>query len=62
MKYTELTEHVDYNGEVLYYTYKNGRALTPEQLRYNQMVRGLNYKVVRTEVTRKIDCSGKGGK
>ena len=45
MKYTELVEIVNEKGETLYYKKNNGHKLTPEQLRHNQITKGLNYSI-----------------
>ena len=43
MKQTELVEVINEKGETLYYKKNNGHKLTIEQLRHNQMNKGINY-------------------
>ena len=43
MKHTELVEVINEKGETLYYKKNNGHKLTIEQLRHNQMNKGINY-------------------
>ena len=48
MKTTELVEVKNENGITIYYMKNNGHKLTPEQLTYNQITKGLNYEIVST--------------
>ena len=48
MRTTELVEFKDENGITTYYRKNNGHKLTPEQLTYNQITKGLNYEIVST--------------
>ena len=52
MKSIELIEVKNENGITIYYKKNNGHKLTPEQLTYNQITKGLNYiiKYTITEV------------
>ena len=43
MKHTELVEVINEKGKTLYYKKNNGHKLTFEQLRNNQMNKGINY-------------------
>ena len=43
MKISKLVEIKNENGKTIYYKKMNGYKLTPEQLTYNQITRGLNY-------------------
>ena len=43
MKTIELVEIKNENGKTIYYKKNNGHKLTPEQLTYNQITKGLNY-------------------
>ena len=43
MKQTELVEVINEKGETLYYKKNNGHKLTIEQLRHNQVNKGINY-------------------
>ena len=48
MKTTKLVEFKNENGKTIYYKKMNGHKLTPEQLTYNQITKGLNYEIKRT--------------
>ncbi len=48
MKITKLVEFKNENGKTIYYKKMNGHKLTPEQLTYNQITKGLNYEIVST--------------
>ena len=48
MKITKLVEFKNENGKTIYYKKINGHKLTPEQLIYNQITKGLNYEIVST--------------
>ena len=50
MKVTELIEFKNENDITLFYKKNNGHKLTPEQLTYNQITKGLNYTVKHTEI------------
>ena len=48
MKTTELVEVKNENFNTIYYIKNNGHKLTPEQLTYNQITKGLNYIIKHT--------------
>ena len=48
MKTIELIEVKNENGKTIYYKKNNGHKLTPEQLTYNQITKGLNYEIAST--------------
>ena len=48
MKITKLVEFKNENGKTIYYKKINGHKLTPEQLTYNQITKGLNYEIAST--------------
>ena len=48
MKITKLVEFKNENGKTIYYKKMNGHKLTPHQLTYNQITKGLNYEVALT--------------
>ena len=54
MKTTELVEYKNENGITIYYMKNNGHKLTPEQLTYNQITKGLNYIIKYTRTLGKI--------
>lgn len=54
MKTTELVEFKNENGVTIYYKKNNGHKLTPEQLTYNQITKGLNYIIKRTFIIGQI--------
>ena len=53
MKITKLVEFKNENGKTIYYKKMNGHKLTPEQLTYNQITKGLNYELASTETIQK---------
>ena len=53
MKQTELVEFINEKGETLYYKKNNGHKLTIDQLRHNQINKGLNYYSKKTIVVGK---------
>ena len=40
-----LVEFKNENGKTIYYKKMNGHKLTPQQLTYNQITKGLNYSI-----------------
>ena len=58
MKITKLVDFKDENGKTIYYKKMNGHKLTPEQLTYNQITKGLNYEILSTEYRGKIITEG----
>ena len=48
MKIIELVEIKNELGKTIYYKKMNGHKLTPQQLTYNQITKGLNYEIVST--------------
>ena len=46
MKITKLIEFKNENGKTIFYKKMNEHKLTPEELTYNQITKGLNYEIV----------------